>query len=143
MGGPKPREARHRRRTRTGFETTPTEAGAGRCARTPPCRRGRRHHLRPCCWACSPRDWATCALNWQAYADSPASVIDIRDGGWNLWIGLVAGLAWLLRLGWRAPALRPALAAGASVGLLMWGMGLLMQQRAASPPATRKSRWWR
>ena len=43
------------------------------------------------------------ALNWHAYADSPASVIDIRDGGWNLPIGVVAGLAWLLRLGWRTP----------------------------------------
>ena len=71
------------------------------------------------------------ALYWQAYADSPASVIDIRDGGWNLWIGLAFGMAWLLRLGWRAPALWPALAAGASVGLVIWGMGLLMQQRAA------------
>jgi hypothetical protein len=71
------------------------------------------------------------ALNWQAYADSPASVIDIRDGGWNLPIGVVAGLAWLLRLGWRTPTQRPALAAGAVVGLVIWGMGLLMQQRAA------------
>lgn len=71
------------------------------------------------------------ALNGQAYTDSPASVIDIRDGGWNLWIGLAAGLAWLTRLGWRAPPLRPALAAGAAVGLVIWGLGLLMQQRAA------------
>ncbi len=71
------------------------------------------------------------ALNWQAYAESPASVIDIRDGGWNLWIGLAVGLAWLLRLGWRAPTQRPALAAGAAVGLVIWSMGLLMQQRAA------------
>ena len=69
-------------------------------------------------------------LNWQAYADNPASVIDLRDGGWNLWIGLAVGLAWLLRLGWRAPTQRPALAAGAVVGLVIWGMGLLMQQRA-------------
>ena len=71
------------------------------------------------------------ALNWHAYADSPASVIDIRDGGWNLPIGVVAGLAWLLRLGWRTPTQRPALAAGAVVGLVIWGMGMLMQQRAA------------
>ena len=70
-------------------------------------------------------------LNWQAYADSPGSVIDIRDGGWNLLIGLAAGLAWLLRLGWRTPTQRPALAAGAVVGLVIWGLGLLMQQRAA------------
>jgi len=70
------------------------------------------------------------ALNWQAYAANLASVIDIRDGGWNLWIGLAFGMAWLLRLGWRARTQRSALATGAAVGLVIWGMGLLMQQRA-------------
>ena len=37
----------------------------------------------------------------------------------------------LLRLGGRTPTQRPALAAGAVVGLVIWGMGLQMQQRAA------------
>ena len=45
---------------------------------------------------------------------------------------LVAGLAWLLRLGWRAPS--PAAARWPPArwsGCMIWGMGLLMQQRAA------------
>ena len=36
------------------------------------------------------------ALNAQAYAASPGSVFDIRDGGWHLTSGLAGGLAWLL-----------------------------------------------
>jgi thiol-disulfide isomerase/thioredoxin len=130
MGGPKPREARP---AVDGADGVRNDAEPGRRPLRPhPAVSPRATPSpRPCCWACSPRDWGTWRLNWQAYADSPASVIDIRDGGWNLPIGVVAGLAWLLRLGWRTPTQRPALAAGAVVGLVIWGMGLLMQQRAA------------
>jgi len=71
------------------------------------------------------------ALNAPAYAASPASALDIRDGGWHLVSGLAAGLAWLLWQGWRAPALRRPLAAGATAGLLLWGGGLMVLQRSA------------
>jgi thiol-disulfide isomerase/thioredoxin len=69
------------------------------------------------------------ALNAAAYVTSPWSVFDIRDGGWNLASGLAGGLAWLLWRGWRAPALRRPLAAGAAAGLLLWGVGLALLQR--------------
>jgi thiol-disulfide isomerase/thioredoxin len=69
------------------------------------------------------------ALNAQAYADSPAAVFDIRDGGWHLASGLAGGMAWLLWRGWRAPALRRPLAAGATAGLLLWGAGLALLHR--------------
>jgi thiol-disulfide isomerase/thioredoxin len=69
------------------------------------------------------------ALHAAAYADSPAAVFDIRDGGWHLLSGLVGGLAWLLWHGWRAPALRRPLSAGATAGLLLWGVGLALLHR--------------
>jgi thiol-disulfide isomerase/thioredoxin len=74
------------------------------------------------------------ALHANAYAASPWSVLDIRDGGWHLASGVTAGLAWLLWQARRAPALRRPLAAGATAGLLLWGGGLMLLQR--SEPAT-------
>ena len=68
-------------------------------------------------------------LNAQAYSASPAAVFDIRDGGWHLISGLAGGMAWLLWRGWRAPALRRPLAAGATAGLLLWGAGLALLHR--------------
>ncbi len=83
------------------------------------------------------------ALNAPAYGASPASALDIRDGGWHLVSGLAVGLAWLLWQGWRAPALRRALAAGATAGLLLWGGGLMLLQRSepAGYPAVTLARF--
>jgi thiol-disulfide isomerase/thioredoxin len=69
------------------------------------------------------------ALNAQAYSASPGSALDVRDGGWHLVSGLVAGLAWLIWQAWRAPSLRRPLASGATAGLLMWGVGLALLHR--------------
>lgn len=63
------------------------------------------------------------ALNAQAYAAAPWLALDIRDGGWHAAAGAVAGAAWLLWRGWRAPALRRALAGGAMAGVVLWGAG--------------------
>lgn len=70
------------------------------------------------------------ALNASAYAASPWSAIDIRDGGWHLGGGVAAGLAWLLWQAWRAPSLRRPLATGATAGLLLWGGALMLLQRS-------------
>jgi thiol-disulfide isomerase/thioredoxin len=83
-------------------------------------------------------------LGWHApaYLESPASMLDIRDGGWNLTAGLVAGLGWLAWQAWRAPALRRPLASGAAAGLLVWGLGLLalQQDRPNGYPAVELAR---
>lgn len=56
----------------------------------------------------------------EAYAVSPASVFDVRDGGWHVGAGLAVGFGWLAWRGLRRPALRQALAAGAAAGGLLW-----------------------
>lgn len=63
------------------------------------------------------------AINAQAYAASPWSVLDIRDGGWHGVAGAVAGAAWLLWRGLRAPALRGALSGGVAAGVALWAAG--------------------
>jgi thiol-disulfide isomerase/thioredoxin len=60
------------------------------------------------------------ALHADVYALAPVAALDIRDGGWNPLAGSFAGSAWLLWRGWRAPALRRALALAALAGLSSW-----------------------
>ena len=74
------------------------------------------------------------------YLAEPWSIIRIGDGGYSLWAGIPAGLAFGA---WRArntPALRRPLAFGAAAGLAAWallgGALLLMQQSAVKLPAT-------
>ena len=61
-----------------------------------------------------------------AYFDHPSSILDVRDGGWMGWAGVMAGVAVAAWLAWRRPAQRPALAAGTAAGLALWaGMALI------------------
>ena len=54
------------------------------------------------------------------YRASPWSMLDIRDGGFNLWAGLAAAaLVAALQL-WTQPASRKPLLAGLTAGALMW-----------------------
>jgi thiol-disulfide isomerase/thioredoxin len=82
------------------------------------------------------------ALNAPAYGESPASILDIRDGGWHLASGVLAGVGWLAWQGWRSPELRRPLLIGASAGLLLWGAGLLALHRSqpAGYPAVELAR---
>lgn len=57
----------------------------------------------------------------EAYAALPWGALDLRDGGWHLPTGLVAGIAWLTWRAGRMPHLRRPLAIAAAVGLLLWG----------------------
>lgn len=62
-------------------------------------------------------------LHASAYAATPWAAMDIRDGGWHLPSGVVAGLAWLLWRGLRWPHLRLALVSASLVGLGLWATG--------------------
>ena len=74
------------------------------------------------------------------YLADPWSIIRLGDGGFTIWAGVLAGLAFGA---WRArnvPALRRPLLFGAVAGLASWallgGALLLMQQSAVKLPAT-------
>lgn len=54
------------------------------------------------------------------YFASPWSALDVRDGGWQLPTGVIAGVAWLAWQGWRLPALRRPLAVSGVAGMAFW-----------------------
>ncbi len=60
-----------------------------------------------------------------AYATSPWAALDVRDGGWNAGIGLLAGTLWLAWRGARRAALRRPLGFGLLAGTLLWMAGSL------------------
>lgn len=64
------------------------------------------------------------ALNMAAYTATPLALLDLRDGGWHAPSGLAAAAAWLLWRGWKQPACRSALGAGALMAALVGGVGL-------------------
>jgi len=59
-------------------------------------------------------------LHAELYSAAPWSALDVRDGGWHLPSGVLAGLAWLAWRGWRMPPLRRPLAVGGLAGLVFW-----------------------
>jgi len=61
-----------------------------------------------------------------AYADSPWTIVDMRDGGWHGPSGMLAGAAWLAWRGWRLAELRRPLAMGLLAGTLLWTAGSLV-----------------
>lgn len=62
---------------------------------------------------------------FEQYQGSFWRVLDIRDGGFMLWVGIVAGLLFIGWQGWRKMALRRPLAVAVLVGLCVWGAGSL------------------
>jgi thiol-disulfide isomerase/thioredoxin len=59
-------------------------------------------------------------LHADLYIAEPWSAVDVRDGGWHLPCGLLAGVAWLAWRGLRAPLLRRPLAVGGLAGMVFW-----------------------
>ncbi len=59
-------------------------------------------------------------LHADLYATTPWSALDLRDGGWQVPTGVMAGAAWLAWQGWRSPALRRPLAVGGLSGMVFW-----------------------
>lgn len=66
------------------------------------------------------------ALNATAYLASPASMLDVRDGGWQPLAGVAVGTAWLMWRGWQMPSCRSPLALATLTGSLVWSMGTLL-----------------
>lgn len=77
----------------------------------------------------------------ESYMDAPLSMLDIRDGGFLLAPGLVAGIGTALWRGWRMPALRRPLGAAMLAGVGVWAgtlgaLGLMEASRASIPTAS-------
>ena len=62
----------------------------------------------------------------EAYLRSPLSMLDVRDGGWNLLAGLAAAAVVGVAVALRRPPLRQSLAAGIATGALAWTLGSLL-----------------
>lgn len=59
----------------------------------------------------------------QAYAAAPVQIIDIRDGGWNSWVGLAVGVVYVAAMVWRKRPVNRALLSGFSLAALIWLTG--------------------
>lgn len=74
---------------------------------------------------------------WPQYRMHLASVVNIRDGGFDPLAGLIALVAAALVIGWRRPPVRRALAVGVVVGVAAWTFGGLAARKlteSAHPP---------
>jgi len=60
---------------------------------------------------------------WPMYRDDPIQIVDLRDGGFLLWPGLLVVAIGALWRGWRRPALRRPLGWGLFSGALFWLLG--------------------
>ncbi|MGE7956576.1 prolipoprotein diacylglyceryl transferase family protein [Pseudomonas sp. NPDC089530] len=62
---------------------------------------------------------------WKHYRDDLWQVVDLRDGGFLAWPGVIVLLLAALAWGWRRPALRQPLGAGVGSGLAFWLLATL------------------
>jgi prolipoprotein diacylglyceryltransferase len=60
------------------------------------------------------------AVYWAHYRSDPWQVIDLRDGGFLAWPGVIALVLAALYRGWRRPGLRRPLGFGVASGLAFW-----------------------
>jgi len=61
-------------------------------------------------------------MYWGDYRNDWVQMVDLRDGGFLAWPGVIALVLGALAYGWRRPALRKPLGAGVITGLVFWGM---------------------
>jgi thiol-disulfide isomerase/thioredoxin len=75
---------------------------------------------------------------FEHYRDQPWQALDIRDGGFIAWPGLLAALLLGAWQAWRTHAVRKPLACALAVGVLSWGLGSLtlygLEQGTRLPP---------
>lgn len=61
-------------------------------------------------------------VSWfESYISAPWSMLDIRDGGFSPWAGLLVAACMALWRGWQVPTMRKPLLWGLTVGALAWG----------------------
>jgi len=76
------------------------------------------------------------AVWFDTYSSAPWSMLDIRDGGFTPWAGMVAALLVAVWRGWRRAALRKPLILGLAAGALAWGAmfgSIIMMNNTALP----------
>lgn len=59
-------------------------------------------------------------MYWTHYRDDPWQMIDLRDGGFLAWPGVIALLLGAVYRGWRRPGLRRPLGFGVASGVAFW-----------------------
>ncbi|WLH77783.1 MULTISPECIES: TlpA disulfide reductase family protein [unclassified Pseudomonas] len=64
-------------------------------------------------------------MYWNDYSNDWLQMVDVRDGGFLAWPGVIALVLGALAYGWRRPPLRKPLAAGVVTGLVFWGLASL------------------
>lgn len=57
---------------------------------------------------------------WPQYHNDPLQAIDLRDGGFLAWPGVVTMVLGTLLIGWRRASLRRSVGWGVSAGLVLW-----------------------
>jgi thiol-disulfide isomerase/thioredoxin len=73
------------------------------------------------------------ALWFDHYRGTPWSILDIRDGGFTPWVGLVAAGIVALWQGWHHATLRAPLLAGLLAGALTWTVSLAILRLGEGP----------
>jgi thiol-disulfide isomerase/thioredoxin len=80
------------------------------------------------------------ASYWPQYRGDPLQMVDLRDGGFMAWPGMLTVIVGGLLISWRKPPLRRPLGAGLAAGLLLWTMADITldhyQDRSVLPPIT-------
>ena len=61
-------------------------------------------------------------MYWSDYSHDPLQMVDLRDGGFLPWPGVIALVLGAVFYGWRRPAMRTPLSAGVVTGLVFWGL---------------------
>ncbi|MGC6373406.1 TlpA disulfide reductase family protein [Pseudomonas sp. K2I15] len=61
-------------------------------------------------------------MYWAYYKNDPLQIVDLRDGGFLAWPGVIALVLGALIYGWRRPLLRKPLSAGVITGLAFWAL---------------------
>ncbi|KAF1007811.1 MAG: Thiol-disulfide oxidoreductase ResA [Pseudomonas fluorescens] len=64
-------------------------------------------------------------MYWTYYQNDPVQIVDLRDGGFLAWPGVIALVVGALVYGWRRPSLRKPLSAGVITGLAFWAVASL------------------